>query len=75
MNEEAHTDIMGFRAFLLLWPRSGLERDHLRMQRGVDPDDDEASLSIRTDAYDVAKPSSRSGRIFCFMASPLEEPQ
>jgi hypothetical protein len=57
MNDEAHTDIMGFRATFYSWGRDlGLNADHLRMQRGADPDDDEASMSyIRTDAYDARK--------------------
>ena len=57
MNDEAHTDIMGFRATFYSWGQDlGLNANHLRMQRGADPDDDEASLSyIRTDAYDARK--------------------
>ncbi len=57
MNDEPHTDIMGFRASFYSWGQDlGLNANHLKMQRGADPDDDEASLSyIRTDAYDARK--------------------
>ena len=57
INGELQTDIMGFRATFYSWGKDkGLNPDHLRMQRGADPDDDEASLSyIRTDAYDARK--------------------
>lgn len=57
INGELQTDIMGFRATFYSWGKDrGLNTDHLRMQRGADPDDDEASLSyIRTDAYEGRK--------------------
>ena len=57
INGELQTDIMGFRATFYSWGKDkGLNADHLRMQRGADPDDDEASLSyIRTDAYEGRK--------------------
>lgn len=57
INGERQTDIMGFRATFYSWGKDmGLNPDHLRMQRGADPDDDEASLSyIRTDAYEGRK--------------------